>query len=33
LKDAGYPEPFIDVVTHEFVKQLTLSTRPKAGTG
>lgn len=33
LKDAGYPEPFIDVVTHEFVKQLTLSTRPKAGAG
>jgi len=26
LKDAGYPAPFIDVVTHEFVKQLTLST-------
>jgi hypothetical protein len=25
LKDAGYPAPFIDVVTHEFVKQLTLS--------
>ena len=25
LKDAGYPEPFIDVVTHEFLKQLTLS--------
>jgi hypothetical protein len=25
LKDAGYPVPFIDVVTHEFVKQLTLS--------
>jgi hypothetical protein len=25
LKDAGYPEPFIDVVTHEFLKQLALS--------
>jgi hypothetical protein len=28
LKDAGYPAPFIDVVTHEFVKQLTLSASP-----
>jgi hypothetical protein len=25
LKDAGYPEPFIDVATREFVKYLTLS--------
>ena len=25
LKDAGYPDPFIDVVTHEFLKYLTLS--------
>jgi hypothetical protein len=25
LKDAGYPAPFVDVVTHEFVKYLTLS--------
>jgi hypothetical protein len=32
LKDAGYPEPFIDVVTHEFVKQLTLSASQRAGT-
>jgi len=30
LKDAGYPGPFIDVVTHEFVKQLTLSTSRRA---
>lgn len=29
LKDAGYPAPFIDVVTHEFVKQLTLSASPR----
>lgn len=25
LKDAGYPGPFIDVVTHELVKYLTLT--------
>lgn len=25
LKDARYPDPFIDIVTHEFVKQLTLT--------
>jgi hypothetical protein len=25
LKDARYPEPFIEIVTHEFVKQLTLT--------
>lgn len=26
LKDAGYPEPFIDVTTHAFLKQFALST-------
>ena len=25
LKDARYPDAFIDIVTHEFVKQLTLT--------
>jgi hypothetical protein len=25
LRDAGYPEPFIDVATHELVKHLALS--------
>ena len=25
LKDAGYPEPFIDVTTHAFLKQFALS--------
>ena len=25
LKDAGYADPFIDIVTHEFLKQLALS--------
>ncbi|HUQ75024.1 MAG TPA: hypothetical protein VM183_09880 [Burkholderiales bacterium] len=25
LKDAGYSEAFIDIVTHEFLKQLALS--------
>lgn len=25
LKDAGYPEPFIDVATHELLKHLALS--------
>jgi len=29
LKDGGYPAPFIDVVTHEFLKHLTLSASPK----
>lgn len=34
LKDAGYPAPFVDLVTHEFLKQLTLSSsRPKASPG
>ena len=32
LKDAGYPEPFIDVVTHEFLKQLALSTSSRQKT-
>jgi hypothetical protein len=31
LKDAGYSDAFVDLVTHEFVKHLTLSaTRRKA---
>jgi len=25
LKDAGYPDPFIDVITHELLKYLTIS--------
>jgi nucleoside diphosphate kinase len=30
LKDAGYSDAFIDIVTHEFLKQLALSSaRPK----
>lgn len=29
LKDAGYPDAFIDVVTHEFLKQLAWSARPQ----
>ena len=29
LKDAGYPEPFIEIVTTEFVKQLTITARAK----
>ena len=29
LKDADYPEPFIEIVTTEFVKQLTLTARSK----
>jgi len=28
LKDAGYPEPFVEVVTHEFLKRLAM---PPAG--
>lgn len=33
LKDAGYPEPFVDVVTHEFVKYLTLSASQRKAAG
>jgi hypothetical protein len=29
LKDAGYPDPFIETVTHELVKYLTLSASPR----
>jgi nucleoside diphosphate kinase len=29
LKDAGYSDAFIDIVTHEFLKQLALAARPK----
>lgn len=33
LKDAGYPAAFIDAVTHEFVKYLTLSAAPRRKRG
>jgi hypothetical protein len=29
LKDAGYPGDFIEIVTTEFVKQLTITARAK----
>jgi len=29
LKDGAYPEAFIDVVTHELLKHLTLSSTPR----
>jgi len=28
LKEAGYPAPFVEVATHEFVTQMTLPTAP-----
>ena len=31
LKDAGYPEPFIDVVIHEFLKRLAMPIAGGAG--
>lgn len=30
LKDAGYPDAFITIVTHEFVKQLAVSASARA---
>ena len=30
LKDTGYPAGFIDIVTHEFVKQMALSASARA---
>jgi len=28
LKEAGYPAPFVEVATHEFITQMTLSSAP-----
>ena len=33
LKDAGYSDAFVDLVTHEFVKHLTLSATRQKTTG